>query len=262
MKQLIARFGLPALAIALLLLAGLPGGALPLSAAPLAAVTGTPTEPPTPTSTVVASATPTPIVEPTVTPTNTPRPRPPSDSDVADPAITKSASVAEARVGDEVTFTLTVTNKGDATAHDVVVTDALPEYLDVLEVTATRGDVSTNGRTVTVTIGAVEPGDEVTIRIRTRVNELAQPPGGRNGAALTTSSPGDDPSNNFSEVSFGIVAQPTAVVPTEQPTPTPEPPRELPRTGSGGEGSALPALAALGLLAVGLSLLARRRVRR
>ena len=115
MKHLIARFGLPALAIALLLLAGLPGGALPLSAAPLAAVTGTPTEPPTPTSTVVASATPTPIAEPTVTPT--PRPRPPSDSDVADPAITKSASVAEARVGDEVTFTLSVTNKGDATAQ-------------------------------------------------------------------------------------------------------------------------------------------------
>jgi uncharacterized repeat protein (TIGR01451 family)/LPXTG-motif cell wall-anchored protein len=261
MKQLIARFGPPALAIALLLVAGLSGGALPISAAPLAAVTGTPTEPATPTSTAVASATPTSNVAPTSTPTNTPRPKPPSDSDVADPAITKSASVAEARVGDEVTFILSVTNKGDATAHDVVVTDSLPDYLDVLEVSASRGEVATNGRTVTVTIGAVEPDEQITIRIRARVNEQAQPPGGRNGATLTTSSPGDDPSNNFSEVSFGIVAQPTAVVPTEQPTPTPEPPRELPRTGDSG-GSPNLALVALGLLAVGLSLVARRLVRR
>ena len=259
MKQLIARFGLPVLVLALLL-AGVASRTADVGAAPLAAVTGTPTEPPTPTSTTGPSPTP---VEPTATPTSAPPPtRRPSSSDVADPLITKAASLAEARIGDEVTFTLRVTNNGDATAHDVVVTDSLPDYLDLIEVTATRGDVATSGRTVTVTIGAVEPDDEITIQIRTRVNEQALPPGGRNGATLTTSSPGDDPANNFSEVSFGIVAQPTAV-PTELPTPTPEPPVELPRTG-GDDGAGSPALlvAVLGLLAVALSLLVRRWARR
>lgn len=260
MKQLIARFGLPALVVALLLI-GMASGSTGAGAAPLAAVTGTPTEPPTPTSTPQASPTATPEIVPTATPTATPQPNRPPSSDIADPLITKAASVAEARIGDEVTFTLRVTNNGDATAHDVVVTDPLPDYLDLIEVTASRGDVATSGRTVTVTIGTVGPDEEITIQIRTRVNDQAQPPAGRNGTTLTTSSPGDDPANNFSEVSFGIVAQPTAA-PTEPPTATPEPPVELPRTGEGRPGSPAPLVAALGLLAIALSLLARRWARR
>jgi uncharacterized repeat protein (TIGR01451 family)/MYXO-CTERM domain-containing protein len=263
MKQLIARFGLPVIVVALMLLAGLPRTVERSDAATLAVVTGTPTEPPTRTPTdtpTTGTATP--------TPTATPTKKPPSKPGFADPAITKSASVGEARIGDEVAFTISVTNLGNETAADVVVTDSLADYLDLLDVTTTRGDVSVGGQTVTVNVGEVAPGDVVSVRIRTRVNERAQPPGGRNGATVTTTSPGDDPSNNTSEVTFTIGAAPTpTATPELQQSPAPPAPpvrpSRLPRTGTPDDGSSGVVLAAaLGLAAVGVSLLLRRRARR
>jgi len=189
---------------------------------------------------------------------------PSSKPDLADPAITKSSSVSEAKIGDELTFTISVTNNGPGTAEDVVVTDPIPDYLDVIEATTTRGDVSSNGRTVIVTIGKVPAGDEVTIHIRVRVNERAEPPGGRNSVSLTTSSPGDDPSNNSSDVTFNIIgpATPTALVLTPTPTGTPVTPAILPTTGAADDTSSHALLfAALGMAALILSLFFRGKAR-
>lgn len=263
MKHQIARFGLPGLILALLLLAGIPGGARLTDAAPLAAITGTPIEPPPPVATPFPPS-PT-LGEPPVapTPTKSPSSGNPAAPVDADPAITKSASAGEARVGDEITFTISVTNNGPATANDVVVSDPVAPYLDILDVTASRGSVATSGNIVTVTIGAVAQGEVVTIRIRTRVNEQAQPPAGRNATTLTTTSPGDNPDNNYSEVTFTIVGQPTATIsPTVSPTPMIEMPAELPRTGGESAGPNVALLAvALGALGVALGVALRRRVR-
>ena len=265
MKQLFARFVLPVFAVALLLLLGdMPRGAQPISAAPLPAITGTPTEPPTRTPTTSpntptpTAAAPSPTSGPPPAPTNTPKP---SKHKVADPAITKSASPSEVRIGDEVTFTISVKNLGNETAKDVVVSDSLADYLDLGNVSASRGDVSINGKTVTVTIGDLAPGETVTIRISTRVNDRAQPPTGRNGATVTTSSPTDDPSNNSAEVTFTIIVDltPTATLaPTVEPTAVPIPAR-LPPTGDEAGAISPWLVAAIGLLAIALSLLVRRR---
>ncbi|MBK9711643.1 MAG: DUF11 domain-containing protein [Kouleothrix sp.] len=281
MKRWITRSGLAAFVMALLLLSGLPGGVMRTNAAPPAAVTGTPTEPatptftavpPPPTATATAGSTAMPTDTPPPTATSTPKP-PPTEQIVADPAITKSASVAEARVGDEITFTIVVTNRGNRTANDVVVTDSLPDYLDLLDATASRGSLTVSGRTVTVDIGSVAPGEQITLRIRARVNERAQPPSGRNGVSLTTSSSTDDPSNNSAEVTFAILggsgatATPEEASPAATPAPTDLPPtaapvpRNLPRTGGEDASARLPILAALGLAALALSMLLRRRAR-
>ena len=221
------------------------------AAAPLAAITGTPTEQSTRTPTSTPG---------TGNPTATPTPRR-NKPGIGDPLVTKSVNVGEARIGDEVTFTIKVTNRGDDTANDIVVTDPIPDYMDVIEATTTRGNVSSSGRTVIVNVGSVAPGEEVTIRIRVRINERAQPPVGRNGVSITTSSPGDDPGNNSSEVTFGIVgeATPTAEPRTATPLPTAAP-RQLPRTAAEDEDSNELIVwgAALGLAALGLSLLLRR----
>ena len=243
-----------------LLVVGMLATTLPRSVAvPLAAITGTPTEQATRTPTSVPTSTSTPAPS---RPTTRPNP-----SEPADPAVTKSVNVSEARIGDEITFTITVTNKGPGTAEDVVVNDSIPDYLDVIQATTTRGNISSSGRTVRVDIGSVAPGDVVTIRIRVRVNERAQPPAGRNGVTITTSSSGDDPGNNSSQVTFGIVGEPTvtptlvSLTPTVVATATPPKPRTLPRTGDS-DGGVLPFVALAGLLAIGLSLLARRGARR
>ncbi len=255
MKQRATKLAFLALWIALLAAALFPTTLPRSEAAPLAAITGTPTEQPTRTPTSPPT---------TPQPTATPGPRKGSPG-LADPFVTKAVNVAEARVGDEVVFSISVGNRGSDTAEDVVVTDPIPDYLDVIEATTTRGNVSSSGRTVLVDIGRVAPGEQVGIRIRVRVNERAQPPEGRNGVSISTSSPGDDPGNNTSQVTFRIVADATATPapgqPTGAPQATPAPPKRLPRTG--GDESNLAVLLALGgLLAIGSSLLIRRGTRR
>jgi uncharacterized repeat protein (TIGR01451 family) len=264
MKYGLPKYILLSIGAILLMIAGASIGTTGTVAAPLMAITDT-AEPATRTPTPRPTNTPDPNA-PTNTPGPTSTPRPSSKPDLADPAITKSSSVSEAKIGDEITFTIRVTNNGPGTAEDVVVTDPIPDYMDVIEATTTRGDVSSSGRTVIVTIGKVPAGDEVTIRIRVRVNERAEPPGGRNSVSLTTSSPGDDPGNNSADVSFGIIGTPTPTVPlglAGTPTSTPLPPVILPTTGAAEDsGNRALLLAALGMAALLVSLFFRGRARR
>jgi uncharacterized repeat protein (TIGR01451 family) len=256
-KTTILRAGLIAIGIALMAMAAVPGiDGRSVVAAPLLALTPTP-EPPTLTPMTVTPGGPTVTPGgPTVTPPPAKPPAPPSGT--AEVAIVKSVNVATARIGDEIIFTLVVSNIGTGNAEDVQVTDAVPDFLDVIEATTTRGNVSSNGRTVMISIGRIAPGEDVTITIRARVNERAKPPGGRNVAVVSTSSSGDDPNNNTSGVDIPIPA-PTPTAQPLSPSPLPQPVR-LPRTGvAAGATSAAWPLVALGLGAILLSLLIRRR---
>ena len=113
------------------------------------------------------TVTPTPTARPTVRPTQTPIP----PSGEPDLVIVKRGDPLEALPGEEVTFTLEVTNQGQAAAVGVVVTDDVPQYLEILEVTTTQGTVTIEGQTVTVEVGVVGPGFVVEIVIRTRLRE-------------------------------------------------------------------------------------------
>ena len=257
MKYGLPKYILLSIGTILLMIAGASVGTTGTAAAPLMAITDT-AEPATRTPTPGPTNPPVPTNPPGPTPT----PRPSSKPDLADPAITKSSSVSDAKIGDEITFTISVTNNGPGTAQDVVVTDPIPDYLDVIEATTTRGDVSSNGRTVIVTIGKVPAGDEVTIHIRVRVNERAAPPTGHNSVSLTTSSPGDNPGNNTSDVTFNIIGPVTPTVPVATPTATPVTPVILPTTGAAEDtGSRTLLFAALGMAALLLSLFFRGKAR-
>jgi uncharacterized repeat protein (TIGR01451 family) len=290
-KHQLLTYALLVSGVALLLLAWAPGGVPIAYAAPLAALTPTaepPTRTPMPGGTPVPTLPPRPTVPPTDTPgpTNTPKPRPTREPNTerADPAVTKAANPSEARIGDIVDFTITVTNHGGETADDVVVTDVLPDFLDVVDSNTSKGTIATSGRTVVITIGEVAPNEVVTIHIRAQVNAQARPPGGRNSVTLTASNNSDDRSNNTSGVAISILApaaSPT-VAPTEppgtppggEPTTTPavaggstkpgQPAARgrpnLPRTGAGDERpEASWPLALLGFAAIALSLLLRGR---
>src|SRR5262245_13091617 len=166
----IPRAAMIAIGLALLAAAIAPSfGQRRVAAASLLAITDTPEPPtltpiltvtPSPATPVIATSTPTP---PSGAVTPPPTKVPPSGT--ADPAITKAVNVPEAHIGDEVIFTLTVTNRGTVNAADVVVTDPVPDFLDVIEATTTRGNVSSEGRTVRVVIGTVAPGEVITITI-------------------------------------------------------------------------------------------------
>lgn len=116
----------------------------------------------TPTFTVALTPTDTPT---TVTVTSTPEHKP-------TPRLTiiKTASQTELMPGDLVTFVIRVCNVGDATAENVVVSDALPSELEVISASASQGQAVIVGNGVRAEFGDLLPGAcaELTIVARVR----------------------------------------------------------------------------------------------
>jgi len=109
----------------------------------------------------------------TLAPGNTPT----SQVIVIDPAIVKLADLTLALPGENVTFTLTATNRGNAPATNVTVADQIPsDIFVVLSASTTKGSYSINGNDVLFTIGTLNPGEIVTMTIRTRVRGDVRPP--------------------------------------------------------------------------------------
>lgn len=70
--------------------------------------------------------------------------------------IEKTANVSSMTVGSQVTYTITVSNTGDAQATDVTVTDILPDGLSY--VSSTNGGIHSNGM-ITWDLGVLNAGD-------------------------------------------------------------------------------------------------------
>ena len=75
---------------------------------------------------------------------------------------------------EDLTFTITVSNEGDGPADDVVVTDAISEYLEYIRLNTTQGTAvwDSGARLVMWTIGRLNPGEAVTLTITGRVIEI------------------------------------------------------------------------------------------
>jgi uncharacterized repeat protein (TIGR01451 family) len=100
------------------------------------------------------------------------RPPPDGDEDTwPEPVLRKRVEPTQALPGEQVVFTIDVTNEGEEAAVGVVVTDEVPEYLEILGVTATQGAVHVEGQTVWVEVGTIGPGFWVEIVIITRVRD-------------------------------------------------------------------------------------------
>ncbi len=110
---------------------------------------------------------------------------------VVDPAVTKAGTPAYAQMGTSVIFTITVGNNGATDAVGVQITDTLPDFLDLVNVTISpdkKQPVTVTGNVVNIVFGTVTPADSYTITIVTKVNALGAPPGGVNNVTLATTS--------------------------------------------------------------------------
>lgn len=201
--------------------------------------TATPEPPRDPRPTDAPAPLPTAIPLPTAEPTATPTPMPATPA--ADPAVTKSVSPGSAAVGDTVVYTIVVTNQGGSPATGVVVEDTLPAFLTLVDATATRGTVQTNGQTVRVEIGDLGVGETVEVRVTARVRTPAVAPNNSNLAVVSSTSPDANPDNNQASAPLNVIA-----------------PATLPRTGGSGP-AGLPLLAAFVGLALIVSSLVLRR---
>jgi uncharacterized repeat protein (TIGR01451 family) len=86
-----------------------------------------------------------------------------------DPFITKIAEPPFGLPGENVTFTLVVTNPGTTPAADVVVIDPIPAQVEILSATAPTGTITVTGQDVRFSIATLQPGETITITIETRV---------------------------------------------------------------------------------------------
>ena len=85
--------------------------------------------------------------------------------------IEKTVSEEEVRVGDTFTYTIKITNNGDAASNEIVVRDIIDNRLDLIS--ASEGNVV--GNTWTMTIESLKVGQIITITLTVRVNDTAKP---------------------------------------------------------------------------------------
>ncbi|HBJ34767.1 MAG TPA: hypothetical protein DDZ51_08390 [Planctomycetaceae bacterium] len=77
---------------------------------------------------------------------------------IADMGVTKSVSAANAQPGDQLTYTIVVTNNGPSVARGVTLTDLLPAGTTFISGTGPGGtSLTANGQTVDVAIGTLNP---------------------------------------------------------------------------------------------------------
>jgi uncharacterized repeat protein (TIGR01451 family) len=126
----------------------------------------------------------------------------------ADLSITKTDSPDPVLAGDDLTYTITVTNGGPSTANDVEITDELPDGTTFVE------GVDGNGATicallqpgtVVCDLGSMAPGATVTVYLTVTVDADVPPDAVlENSATVTSSTPDPDPSDNTVTASTNV----------------------------------------------------------
>ncbi|MDX6611940.1 MAG: hypothetical protein QOD75_1126, partial [Blastocatellia bacterium] len=153
--------------------------------------------------------------------TSAPTPRnsssPANDCTAADVGITKTDSPDPVTTGFDVTYTITVTNNGPATAQSVLVTDNLPGTVTFVSCSSTGGGVcggTGNNRTVSFT--SLASGASAEISLVATVNGAA---GSTIDNTATVTAATSDPNAGNNSANAATTVQ--AVPPSPTPTPTP-----------------------------------------
>ncbi|PAT39261.1 hypothetical protein CK623_10920 [Vandammella animalimorsus] len=110
--------------------------------------------------------------------------------DAAEVSLTKEVDKADASVGDEVTFTITVTNDGPSAAQAVTVNEQLPSGYTLVSATPSAG----NYAAPTWTVGDLGNAATATLTVKATVNATGDY--ANTATVSSTTTPGDDPSNN------------------------------------------------------------------
>ena len=111
-----------------------------------------------------------------------------------DLSVTQSAQPASLSVGQDITFTLRLTNSGPASAQSVTLSNTLPANVNFKSANTTQGSVSRSGSIVTATIGSMASASQVVVTI---VATASAPGGATNNANASTTSVDYRATNNF-----------------------------------------------------------------
>jgi uncharacterized repeat protein (TIGR01451 family) len=128
--------------------------------------------------------------------------RVPTGNCTPDVSVSKTDSPDPAKVGQNLTYTMTVTNVGSAAAGNVTLTDQLPKNAGFGSVATTRGSCSLKPekRTVTCNLGAIAEGASATVTIVVKPTQK-----GTITNTATVSAPGDSNTSNNSATATTVV---------------------------------------------------------
>jgi uncharacterized repeat protein (TIGR01451 family) len=136
--------------------------------------------------------------------------------DCPDLDVSKTANANSVTVGDNITYTIVVTNVGHETAIDPVITDTLPAGVTLVSATSEKASCedTSGGLICPITSDELAPGESATVTVVVKTTEVGQP---RN--VVTVSSDSEDPTsaNNSAEATVTVNAQ---APPEEEPPPT------------------------------------------
>jgi uncharacterized repeat protein (TIGR01451 family) len=130
-------------------------------------------------------------------------------------SINKTVNPSNGVPGDLIIFSIQVRNNESQPQTNVVVTDRILDFLEIVSVTTTKGSVTINGQDIRVDIGTLEPGETVTITITVRIRPTAQPGDtGINVADVTSSNPnGTGTSTTSNPVAISVGQAPPSGLP-------------------------------------------------
>ncbi|HWQ14122.1 MAG TPA: hypothetical protein VNL77_15090, partial [Roseiflexaceae bacterium] len=124
----------------------------------------------------------------------------------ADVGITKTGKPDQAVVGQNLTYTLTVSNAGPAPAPNVRVEDTLPESATFVSATPSQGSCIRTGRTVRCSLGTLAAGGSATVTIVVRPSEATTL---TNTAAANSGAPDPNQQNNSAAANTAVNQPPT-----------------------------------------------------
>ncbi len=90
---------------------------------------------------------------------------------VDEPFIIKIGEPPVAAPGAEVTYTIRVINPTTEIARNVVITDEMPEAIEILSGESTSGNLTISGQSVRLTQAVLQPGERITITLLTQVRD-------------------------------------------------------------------------------------------
>ncbi|MBC8446747.1 MAG: DUF11 domain-containing protein, partial [Chloroflexi bacterium] len=139
-----------------------------------------------------------------------------------DVTVTKDDGVTNAVPGDVLTYDINYANIGDRFANDVVIVDTIPDRTSFVSCFTPVGTCTETGGVVTFELGTVDYGTGGTVQVTVELDPLF-PCGDTpitNAVTISTSTPGDDPSNNADDDTDIVTAYVTVDI---EKTPAPEP---------------------------------------
>jgi uncharacterized repeat protein (TIGR01451 family) len=105
--------------------------------------------------------------------------------------LEKVPNVTEVQPGDKIVWTLTLRNSSTNVFEGVTLQENVPDVLTIDSVTSTKGVTATQGQTITVTVGTMNPGETVTITVNTTVSPDAEVPSSIVNSACSTRTNGE-----------------------------------------------------------------------